>query len=202
MFYLTTRSTHLQLYDIVSYRTSLVVNTRSLKQNERICFIQRHAQHIYSYMMLETKTTQREREREREREKTHEKVLLWQPIKSDERLRQPIACYKIAKRTYNFVMTYVGNRKINMTLVMLFLVGNKHVYDFPIPLPTPEYCPDYTQDSREVLCVHLCQVVWQRLCSRAKCQWHHRTHKTRQYAVQPSLGKKRKFIAMWYEFKN
>ena len=36
-----------------------------------------------------------------------------------------IACYKITKRTYDFVMTYVGNRTINMTLVMLFLVGNK-----------------------------------------------------------------------------
>ena len=40
-------------------------------------------------------------------------------------LRQPIACYEIAKRTYDFVMTYVGNRTINMILVMLFLVGNK-----------------------------------------------------------------------------
>ena len=31
-------------------------------------------------------------------------------------------CYKITKRTYNFVMTYVGSHMINMTLVMLFLV--------------------------------------------------------------------------------
>ena len=52
-------------------------------------------------------------------------VLLRQPIKKDGLLRQPIACYKIAKRTYDFVMTYVGNRTINMTLVMMFLVGNK-----------------------------------------------------------------------------
>ena len=44
--------------------------------------------------------------------------------KKDGFLRQPIACYEIAKRTYDFVMTYVGNRTINMTLVMLFLVGN------------------------------------------------------------------------------
>ena len=33
--------------------------------------------------------------------------------------------YKIAKKTYDFGMTYVRNRTINMTLVMLFLVGNK-----------------------------------------------------------------------------
>ena len=39
-------------------------------------------------------------------------------------LRQPNDCYEIAKRSYDFVMTYVGNRTINMTLVMLFLVGN------------------------------------------------------------------------------
>ena len=44
-------------------------------------------------------------------------------------LRQPIACYEIAKRTYDFVMTYVGNRTINMTLVMLFLVGNKNHFN-------------------------------------------------------------------------
>ena len=31
------------------------------------------------------------------------------------------ACYEI----YDFVMTYVGNRTIKMTLVILFLVGNK-----------------------------------------------------------------------------
>ena len=48
--------------------------------------------------------------------------LLQQPIKKDRLLRQPIMCYKITKRTYNFVMTYVGNHMINMTLVMLFLV--------------------------------------------------------------------------------
>ena len=42
-------------------------------------------------------------------------------------LRQPIARYEIAKRTYDFVMTYVGNRTINMTLVMLFLVGNTSI---------------------------------------------------------------------------
>ena len=36
--------------------------------------------------------------------------------------------YEIAKRTYDFVMTYAGNRTINMTLVMRFLVGNKSVY--------------------------------------------------------------------------
>ena len=28
-------------------------------------------------------------------------------------IRQPIACYEIAKRTYDFVMTYVENRTIN-----------------------------------------------------------------------------------------
>ena len=55
-------------------------------------------------------------------------LLLRQPIKKDLLLRQPIACYEIAKRTYDFVMTYVGNRTINMTLVMLFLVGNKYKY--------------------------------------------------------------------------
>ena len=43
-------------------------------------------------------------------------------------LRQPIACYEITKRTYDFVMTYVGNRTINMTFVMLFLAGNKYIY--------------------------------------------------------------------------
>ena len=35
-------------------------------------------------------------------------LLLRQPIKKDGILRQPIACYEIAKRTYDFVMTYVG----------------------------------------------------------------------------------------------
>ena len=37
--------------------------------------------------------------------------------KKDGLLRQPIACYKIDKRTYNFVMTYVGNRTINMEVI-------------------------------------------------------------------------------------
>ena len=59
---------------------------------------------------------------------THKNVLIRQPIKRDGFLRQPIACYEIAKRTYDFVMTYVGNRTINMTRVMLFLVGNKTGY--------------------------------------------------------------------------
>ena len=53
------------------------------------------------------------------------KVLLRQPIQKHGLLRQPIAYYEIVKRTYDFVMTYVGNRTINMALVMLFLVGNK-----------------------------------------------------------------------------
>ena len=56
------------------------------------------------------------------------KVILRQALKKDGHLRQPIACYEIAKRTYDFVMTYVGNRTINMTLVMLFLVDNKTFY--------------------------------------------------------------------------
>ena len=56
-------------------------------------------------------------------------LFLRQPIKKDGLLRQPIACYEIAKWTYDFVMTYVGNRAINMTLVMLFLVGNTNFYD-------------------------------------------------------------------------
>ena len=38
------------------------------------------------------------------------------------------ACYEIAKRTNDFVMTYIENRTINMPLVMLFLVGNKTNY--------------------------------------------------------------------------
>ena len=59
-------------------------------------------------------------------------VLLRQPIKKDGLLRQPIACFKIAKRTYDFVMTYVGDRTINMTLVMLFLVGNNQYYRIPL----------------------------------------------------------------------
>ena len=45
-------------------------------------------------------------------------VLLRQPIKKDGLVRKPITCYEIVKRTYDFVMTYVGNRTINMTLVM------------------------------------------------------------------------------------
>ena len=52
-------------------------------------------------------------------------LLLRQPIQKHGLLRQPIACYEIVKRRYDFVMTYVGNRTINMALVMLFLVGNK-----------------------------------------------------------------------------
>ena len=56
------------------------------------------------------------------------KVLLRQPIKRDGLLRQPIACYEIAKTTYDFVTTYVGNRTINMTFVMLFLIGNKMLF--------------------------------------------------------------------------
>ena len=36
---------------------------------------------------------------------TKNNVLLRQPIKKDGLLRQPIACYEIAKRTYDFVMT-------------------------------------------------------------------------------------------------
>ena len=55
-------------------------------------------------------------------------VLLRQPIKKDGLLRQTIACDEIAMRTYDFVMTYVGNCMINMTLVMLFLVGNNICY--------------------------------------------------------------------------
>ena len=51
-------------------------------------------------------------------------LLLRQPIKKDGLSRQSIACYDIAKMTYDFVMTYVGNFMINMTLVMLFLIGN------------------------------------------------------------------------------
>ena len=52
-------------------------------------------------------------------------LLLRQPMKKDGLLGQPIACYEIAKRTYDSIMTYVGNRTINMTLVILLLVGNK-----------------------------------------------------------------------------
>ena len=55
-------------------------------------------------------------------------ILLRQPMKNDGLLRQPIASYEITKRTYNFVMTYVGNRTINMTLVMLFIVVNKRYF--------------------------------------------------------------------------
>ena len=42
------------------------------------------------------------------------------------------ACYEIVKRTYDFVMTYVENCTINMTLVMLFLVGNTAKYNYLI----------------------------------------------------------------------
>ena len=38
------------------------------------------------------------------------------------------ACYEIAKRTHDFVMTYVGHCTIYINLVMLFLVGNKLIY--------------------------------------------------------------------------
>ena len=41
-------------------------------------------------------------------------------------LRQSITCCEIAKRRYNFGMTYMGNHTIYMTVVMLFLVGNKN----------------------------------------------------------------------------
>ena len=58
-------------------------------------------------------------------------VLLQQPIKKDGLLRQAITCYEIAKRTYDFVVTYVENHTINMTLAMLLLVGNnKGYFDF------------------------------------------------------------------------
>ena len=60
--------------------------------------------------------------------RTRKNVFLRQPIKKDGLLRQPIACYEIVKRTCNFVMTYVGNCTINITHVMLFLVGNKIFY--------------------------------------------------------------------------
>ena len=60
---------------------------------------------------------------------TKTKILLRQPIKKDGLVRQPIACYEIATRTYGFVMIYVGNRTINVTLVMLFLVGNNIVHN-------------------------------------------------------------------------
>ena len=54
-------------------------------------------------------------------------LLFGQPIKKDGLLRQPITCYEIAKRTYDFVISYVGYRTINMTPVMLFLLGNKYI---------------------------------------------------------------------------
>ena len=54
-------------------------------------------------------------------------LVLRQPIKTDGLLQQPIACYETAKRTYDCVMMYVGNHTINMTLVTLFLVGNKKI---------------------------------------------------------------------------
>ena len=62
------------------------------------------------------------------RKKKKKKYFYDSQSKKDGPLRQPIACYEIAKRTYNFVTTYVGNRTINMTLVMPFLVGNKPGY--------------------------------------------------------------------------
>ena len=49
-------------------------------------------------------------------------------IKNDVLLQRPIACHEIAKRTYDFVMIYVGNRTINMTLVILFLVDKKTTF--------------------------------------------------------------------------
>ena len=58
------------------------------------------------------------------------RLLLRQSIQKNVLLRQPIACYEIAKRTYDFVMTYLGNHTINMTFVMLFLVGNSNQYNY------------------------------------------------------------------------
>ena len=49
-------------------------------------------------------------------------------LKQNGLLRQPIACNEIAEMTYDFVMTYVANRTINMTPVMLFPVGNNIIY--------------------------------------------------------------------------
>ena len=46
-------------------------------------------------------------------------------------LRVPIKKMDSYDRTYDFVMTYVGNRTINMTLVMLFLIGNQKIYVHP-----------------------------------------------------------------------
>ena len=43
------------------------------------------------------------------------------------RWTQPIACYEIAERTCDFIMTYVGNNTINMSLVMLFLISNIYI---------------------------------------------------------------------------
>ena len=51
-------------------------------------------------------------------------LLLRQPIKNDGLLPHPIACYETGKRTHDFVMTYVGNRMINMICLTLFLIGN------------------------------------------------------------------------------
>ena len=48
--------------------------------------------------------------------------MLFDDVTKNVLLRQPIACYEIAKRTYDFVMTYVGNRTTNMTLVILLLI--------------------------------------------------------------------------------
>ena len=52
-------------------------------------------------------------------------MLFLDVTKKDGLLQQTISYYEIAKRTYDFVMTYVGNRTINVTLAMPFLVGNK-----------------------------------------------------------------------------
>ena len=48
-------------------------------------------------------------------------VLLRESINKDVILRQPIACYEIAKKSYDFVMTYLENHTIYMTLVMLLI---------------------------------------------------------------------------------
>ena len=77
-------------------------------------------------------------------------VLLRQPIKKDGLFRQPIAGYETAKRTYDFVMTYVGHCTIKMTLVMLFLVGNEVIYVcscFMKP-PTDSQCIIYVLTQR------------------------------------------------------
>ena len=55
-------------------------------------------------------------------------MLFLDITQKDGLLREPIACYEIANRTFDFVMTYVENRTINMTLVMLFLVWHHHLH--------------------------------------------------------------------------